>query len=115
MPFAEHITPILRAAMETLRDAGRPLKPTEVREAVAEQVTIDPEHEERNKDGQIRWHAQLSFRTGEAVKIGWMSKENGWGITELGIQALENFPGEGLYRELSRQYRVWRKTHGTKT
>lgn len=43
MSFAEHIAPIFRAAMEVLRDAGRPLQPAEVREAVAARVTIDPE------------------------------------------------------------------------
>jgi hypothetical protein len=39
MSFAEHIAPIFRAAMEILRDEGRPLKPAEVREAVAARVT----------------------------------------------------------------------------
>ncbi|SPT51854.1 MGMT family protein [Actinomadura madurae] len=115
MSFAEHIAPIFRAAMEILRDEGRPLKPAEVREAVAARVTIDPEHEEPNAHGQIRWHSQLGFRTGEAASIGWMTKRNGWAITEAGIQALEDFPGDELYRALGRQYRARRQANETRT
>lgn len=115
MSFAEHIAPIFRATMEILREEGRPLKPAEVRDAVATRVTIDPEHEELNGHGQIRWHAQLGFRTGEAASIGWMTKRNGWAITETGIQALKDFPGDELYRELGRQYRARRQANETRT
>ncbi|TDC94559.1 hypothetical protein [Actinomadura sp. 7K507] len=104
MSFAEHIAPIFRAAMEILRDEERPLKPAEVRDAVEARVTIAPEHEAPNAHGQIRWHSQLGFRTGEAASIGWMTKRNGWAITETGIQALEDFPGDELYRALGREY-----------
>ncbi|GAA4512863.1 hypothetical protein GCM10023191_079210 [Actinoallomurus oryzae] len=115
MSFAEHIAPIFRAAMEVLRDAGRPLQPAEVREAVAARVTIDPEHENPNAHGQVRWHSQLGFRTGEAASLGWMTKRNGWAITEAGIQALEEFPGDELYRALGRQYRARRQASETRT
>ncbi|MEU8125253.1 MGMT family protein [Spirillospora sp. NPDC049024] len=115
MSFAEHIAPIFRGAMEILREEGRPLKPAEVRDAVAARVAIDPEHEELNAHGQIRWHAQLGFRTGEAASIGWMTKRNGWAITETGIQALKDFPGDELYRELGRQYRARRQANETRT
>ncbi|MEV0663576.1 MGMT family protein [Actinomadura luteofluorescens] len=115
MSFAEHIAPIFRTAMEILRDEGRPLQPTEVREAVASRVTIDPEHERPNAHGQIRWHSQLGFRTGEAASLGWMTKRNGWAITQAGIQALEDFPGDELYRALGRQYRARRQASETRT
>ncbi|MFF3443899.1 MGMT family protein [Streptosporangium sp. NPDC002721] len=108
MSFAEHIAPILRTTLEILQEAGRPLQPDEVRKAVAERVSIAPEHEGLNAHGQTRWWAQLGLRTGEAASLGWMSKRNGWAITPAGIQALENFPGVELYRELGRQYRARR-------
>ncbi|MWK34736.1 hypothetical protein GEV43_12260 [Actinomadura sp. J1-007] len=115
MSFAEHIAPIFRAAMEALREAGRPLQPEEVRATVAARLTIDPEHEKPNTHGQIRWHSQLDFRTGEAASIGWMTKRNGWAITQAGIRALEDFPGDEFYRELGRQYRARRQANETRT
>ncbi|MEU4830131.1 hypothetical protein [Streptosporangium sp. NPDC023615] len=108
MSFAEHIAPILRAALEVLREADRPLRPDEVREAVTERVSVTPEHQAPDAHGQPRWWAQLGFRTGEAASLGWMSKRNGWSITPAGVQALESFPGVELYRELGRQYRARR-------
>ncbi|MEV0230922.1 MGMT family protein [Nonomuraea sp. NPDC050786] len=115
MSFTEHIAPIFRAALEILRDAGRPMRPAEVREAVAKRVSIDPGQEVLNAHGQVRWHAQLGFRTGEAASLGWMTKRNGWAITPAGVQALEDFPGIELYRELVRQYRARRQSAQTRT
>ncbi|GAA4912701.1 alkylated DNA nucleotide flippase Atl1 [Nonomuraea thailandensis] len=108
MSFAEHIAPILRTTLEVLHEAGRPLQPDEVRQAVTERISIAPEHQGPNAHGQTRWWAQLGFRTGEAASLGWMVKRNGWSITSAGIQALEDFPGVELYRELGRQYRARR-------
>ncbi|QYC37706.1 6-O-methylguanine DNA methyltransferase, DNA binding domain [Nonomuraea coxensis DSM 45129] len=115
MSFTEHIAPIFRAALEILRDAGRPMQPAEVREAVAGRVSIDPGQEVLNAHGQVRWHAQLGFRTGEAASLGWMTKRNGWAITPAGVQAVEDFPGIELYRELVRQYRARRQSAQTRT
>ncbi|MFC5821950.1 hypothetical protein [Nonomuraea harbinensis] len=47
----------------------------------------------------------MSFRTGEAASLGWMTKRNGWSITSVGAEALDYFPGVAIYRELQRQYR----------
>ncbi|MEV5826033.1 hypothetical protein AB0L25_10690 [Spirillospora sp. NPDC052242] len=109
MSFTEHIAPIFRAALEVLREEGRPMQPAEVREAVATRVAIAPEHESLNAHGQVRWHAQLGFRTGEAASLGWMTKRNGWAITPVGSQALEEFSGDELYRELVQRYRARRQ------
>ncbi|GLW22812.1 hypothetical protein Mame01_28550 [Microbispora amethystogenes] len=51
---------------------------------------------------------QPGFRTGEAASLGWMTKRNGWAITEAGVRALQDFPGTEFYRELARQYRARR-------
>ncbi|MFE3455414.1 hypothetical protein ACFXJ8_41525 [Nonomuraea sp. NPDC059194] len=109
MSFAKHIGPILRTAMEILRDSDRPLQPDEVREAVSERVPIVPEYQGLNAHGQARWWAQLGFRTGEAASLGWVTKRNGWSITEAGRRALEKYPDMELYRELARQYRARRQ------
>ncbi|WP_169946304.1 MGMT family protein [Microbispora sp. H11081] len=108
MAYADEISPILRAALELLREAGRPLPPQEVREEVARRVTIPPELLGSNAHGQARWWAQLGFRTGEAASLGWMTKRNGWAITEQGVRALDDFEGTELYRELTSQYRARR-------
>lgn len=108
MAYADRISPVLRAAFELLREAGRPLRPEEVRKEVESRVTIPAELRGPNAHGQARWWAQLGFRTGEAASIGWMTKRNGWAITEAGIRALDDFEGTELYRELVRQYRARR-------
>ncbi|MDR8410829.1 MGMT family protein [Nonomuraea sp. 3-1Str] len=108
MSFAEQLAPILRATLEILRDAGRPLQPDDVRRAVSEKVSIAPEYQGPNAHGQTRWWAQLESRTGEAASLGWMIKRNGWSITVSGIQALEDYPEDQLYQELGRQYQARR-------
>ena len=109
MFYAEQIEPLLRTAMEILRDSGRPLAPREVMERVGKQVEVPPELAKTNNSGQIRWQAQLGFRTGEARAIGWLTKGGKWSITEVGRQALENYPGTKLYLEMKRQYEAQRK------
>ncbi len=108
MSFSEQSAAILRAAMEVLHETGHPLQPDAVRDAITKRVEIAPEYQKPNAHGQTRWWAQLGFRTGEAAALGWITKRNGWSITEVGVQALENFPGIELYRELTRQYRARR-------
>ncbi|WP_182905642.1 MGMT family protein [Microbispora sp. H13382] len=108
MAYADKISPILRATLELLREAGRPLRPEEVREEVEGRVAIPPDLRGPNAQGQARWWAQLGFRTGEAASLGWMTKRNGWAITEAGVRALDDFAGTELYRELARQYRARR-------
>lgn len=108
MAYADQISPILRATFELLLEAGRPLPPGEVRKEVEERVPIAPELRAPNAHGQARWWAQLGFRTGEAASLGWMTKRNGWAITEAGVRALQEFPGTEFYRELARQYRARR-------
>ncbi|MGI5157182.1 hypothetical protein [Microbispora sp. CA-102843] len=71
-------------------------------------MTIPEELRGPNAHGQARWWAQLGFRTGEAASLGWMTKRNGWAITEAGVRALDDFQGTELYRELARQYRARR-------
>ncbi|GGO19703.1 hypothetical protein GCM10010116_39480 [Microbispora rosea subsp. aerata] len=112
MAYADSISPILRATLELLRDAGRPLRPEEVRKEVERRVTIPPELRGPNAHGQERWWAQLGFRTGEAASIGWMTKRDGWAITEAGIRALDDFKGIELYRESVRRYRARRPPQG---
>jgi alkylated DNA nucleotide flippase Atl1 len=102
------MAPILRTTLEVLRDAGRPLQPGEVREAVAARVAIAEDQQEINAHGQPRWWAQLGFRTGEAASLGWMTKRNGWAITQAGTRVLDEHPGTELYHELVRQYRARR-------
>jgi 5-methylcytosine-specific restriction protein B len=107
--YAEQIEPLLRTTMEVLRDADRPMPPREVMKRVGEQVEVPAELTLTNDSGQIRWQAQLGFRTGEARAIGWLTKRDGWSLTEAGRQALENYPGIELYLEMKRQYQVRRQ------
>ncbi|MCA2176679.1 hypothetical protein LDL08_10840 [Nonomuraea glycinis] len=105
MSFAEQIVPIFRATLEVLREAGGPMSPGAVHEAVSGRVDIPRDLQRSDPHGEIRWWTQMSFRTGEAASLGWMTKRNGWAITSVGAKALDDFPGAAIYRELQRQYR----------
>jgi hypothetical protein len=95
--------------MEVLRDADRPLNRQEVMDAVAERVEIVAEHAQTTANGRQRWRVQLGFRTSEAGTIRWLTKRDGWSITDARVQALEDFPGVEPYQELIRQYRARRQ------
>jgi len=48
----------------------------------------------------------LGFHTGGAATVGWITKRNGWAITEAGIEALESYPTpDEMLAELNRLYR----------
>ena len=56
--------------------------------------------------GRDRWRVHLGFYAGDAATVGWITKRNGWAITEAGIEALDAYttPDE-LLAELTRLYR----------
>jgi 5-methylcytosine-specific restriction enzyme B len=97
---------LVRAAMEALRDADRPLKPRQVEEEVERRVRLTPHELELYKDGRARWKVHFGFYTGDAATAGWITKRNGWAITEAGIEALDSYPTpDELLAELVRLYR----------
>ncbi|MFB9252186.1 McrB family protein [Sphaerisporangium melleum] len=108
--YAERIAPLIRSALEVLRDTDRPLTRQEVMDEVERRVDIPPGLAVVDSGGRVRWRVQLGFRTSEAGVIGWLTKRGAWSITEMGIQALDDFPGVELYEELMREYRARRPT-----
>jgi 5-methylcytosine-specific restriction protein B len=97
---------LFRAAMEVLRDASRPLAVQDVLHQVSQRVPLTPHWLDRYRSGQARWDVGIRFLTGDAATIGWMTKRDGWAITEAGIEALDSYPtADELYAELYRRYR----------
>ncbi len=92
--------------MQTLRDAPESLSPTEVFDRVREPLQPTSHELERVKSGGVRWEIVLRFQSGEAVTVGWMTKRDGWAITEAGLAAMEAFPDPvALDSERYRRYR----------
>ena len=97
---------LVRAAMEALRDADGPLKPRQVEDEVERRVELTPHELDHYADGRDRWRVHLGFYTGDAATVGWITKRNGWAITEAGIEALDAYPTpDELLAELNRLYR----------
>ncbi len=97
---------LVRAALEALRDADGPLKPRQVEDEVERRVQLTPHELDLYADGRARWRVHLGFYTGDAATVGWMTKRNGWAITEAGIEALESYPApDEMLAELCRLHR----------
>jgi len=97
---------LVRAALEALRDADGLLKPRQVEDEVERRVKLTPHELDHYADGRARWRVHLGFYTGDAATVGWITKRNGWAITEAGIEALDSYPTpDELLAELNRLYR----------
>ena len=97
---------LVQAALEALRDADRPLKPRQAEDEVERRVQLTPHELDHYKDGRARWKVHLGFYTGDAATVGWITKRNGWAITEAGMEALDSYPTpDELLAELTRLYR----------
>ena len=72
---------IIKAAMETLNEAGGSLPLHDVKKAVALKVTLDEHDLTRcEKTGYIRRESVLHFYSIDAVKAGFIRKGGGVGI-----------------------------------
>ncbi|SDL63271.1 AAA family ATPase [Nonomuraea jiangxiensis] len=106
MAFADHMGPLLRTTLEVLRDADGPLTRRETFDEVERRVEIAPDYLTAYPSGEPRWRKQLGWRVMEAAALGWVTRRGGWSITEAGLQALEDYPGAELYRQVTAQYRA---------
>jgi 5-methylcytosine-specific restriction protein B len=97
---------IVWETMRVLRDAEQPLTANQVMDAVRARITPTPHELQRVKSGGVRWEVVFQFKSGDAVTVGWMTKQGSWAIIEGGIEALEGFPApDQLYSELQRRVR----------
>ncbi len=97
---------IIWEALRVLRDAVEPLYIHDVIYGVEQRIQPTIYESQSAKSGGVRWVTALHFQTGDAATIGWMSKRDGWSITDEGRAALETFTTpELLYSELKRRYR----------
>ena len=97
---------IVWETMRVLRDAAEPLAANQVMDAVRARIEPNGYESEHVKSGGIRWEVIFQFKSGDAVTVGWMTKQGGWALVEGGIAALESFPvPDQLYAELERRGR----------
>lgn len=106
MPERMRYRLVLWELMHVLRDAVAPLSRTQVFDQVRERIDPTRYELERVKTGGVRWEVVLHFYSGDAATVGWITKRDGWSITEAGLEALEAFPSpDELYAERNRRYR----------
>jgi 5-methylcytosine-specific restriction protein B len=97
---------LLRVAMEIVRDAGPKLHPVELYQELRSRVQLTPYELSVDNSGLPRYDRAVGFMTGDAATVGWVSKINGWSITEAGAEALDTYPmADELFAELARRYR----------
>jgi 5-methylcytosine-specific restriction protein B len=97
---------ILWELMQVLRVAAEPLTRNQVFEEVRERIEPTNYELERVKTGGVRWEVALHFSSGDAATVGWMTKRDGWSITEAGLEALQAFSSpDELDAERNRRYR----------
>src|SRR6266568_3727850 len=81
---------LLRVAMEIVRDAG-PKLPVELYQELRSRVQLTPYELSVDNSGLPRYDRAVGFMTGDAATVGWVSKINGWSITEAGAEALDTY------------------------
>jgi 5-methylcytosine-specific restriction protein B len=96
--------PLFRTLFEVLRDSPSPLAPKDAITAVETRIPLNPRELSRNDSGVRRFETHLRFTTSRAIKLGWMTKDGGWALTDAGRSALVAH-GDQLAVERDRQYR----------
>ncbi len=94
---------LLRTTLEILRDAGVGVRvpQPQVLDQLRQRVDLNAAELSVNDSGGTRWDYAIGWSTGDAATIGWMTKIDGWAITEAGIDALETYPdSDALWQAL---------------
>lgn len=102
---------ILQELLKVLWAFADGLQAEKALELVASRLKLTDHEKGEYATGGRRFDKILLFCTIDAVKAGWMKKnENIWSITAEGKAALQAYPKPGeLSREVSRLYRQWRR------
>ena len=111
---------IQRTVLDVLRDAGRPLRGSDVLDAVAERHQFtEYELAALDSNGSPRWRTHTLFGTANMVVAGWLTKNSGeWAITAAGVEALDSLGPDvarvaaAKWRERNRTQRLRAKTGG---
>ncbi|WP_207400764.1 McrB family protein [Actinomadura roseirufa] len=98
---------LLHATLTILAEAGERLPHETVYEGVLERVGLSPFELSLDNSGLPRWRRATGFLAGDAATVGWLTKRDGWAITEAGLEALEAFTTpEELHAE---ERRLWKE------
>ena len=100
---------LVRALFELLRDAAAPLAAKDAIAGVRNTLDLNAHELSFNASGYSRFDTYLRFGSSLASSIGWVAKRGGWSITEAGVEAMDEFPGDELASELTRRYRQHQK------
>ena len=100
---------LVRALFELLRDAATPLAAKDAVARVESAVELNPRELSLNASGYRRFDTYMRFVSSWSSTVGWMAKRGGWSITEAGVEAMDEFPGDELASELTRRYRQHQK------
>jgi restriction system protein len=99
----------IKAALEALDAAGGSLPLRDVKNAVAQRVTLtDHDREVYTKTGYIRWESVLHFYSIDCVKAGFIRKHGGrWHLTSEGKSVMP-LPADQILDKAVRAYREWK-------
>jgi 5-methylcytosine-specific restriction protein B len=98
---------LLGATFRVLAAAQRPMAPAEVLRLVSEQVAPTAIELSTNNSGFRRMETFIRFASSWARVVGWLSKTDGWSLTDAGRAAMDAADSDAdLYSTLTRQYQA---------
>jgi len=104
-----------RAVLEYLRERGAieaSIPVAEIWAEVQRRVPLTEHEQEFVRKGRPRGESDWRWASADLVAAGWLRKHpgsiGGWSITPSGVDALDSFPGEALFREATRRYAAQR-------
>jgi restriction system protein len=102
---------ILKELFQVLLPFTDGIKAQAAIDRVATRMKLSEHENEEYRTGGRRFDKIVQFCTMDAVKAGWMKKNNGiWTITPEGKKALSRFPNPGdLSKAVSRLYMQWQR------
>lgn len=104
---------ILLALFKLLEGAPDGMKPKEIIAKLTSKLELTEHEKGEYESGGRRFDKIVRFASIDAVKVGWLIKNNGeWMITPAGLEAMKKFPTPELMQKNEiKLYNEWRKTH----
>lgn len=99
----------IHATFKILNEAGNEMRGKEVIDKIRNSVDFnDYEKHIYEKTGYVRWESILHFYTIDAMKAGFLRKQQGnWILTEEGKSAFDKYSPEKLLDAASTKYKEW--------
>lgn len=111
MPIPQtRVAELLYVVLKALQKRGGPASARDLFNEVRPRLQLTDEELTTVSSGEPRWSNLVRWYSVDAVKSGYLAKENGlWQLTSSGLEAL-NMPQEEFFRAVRQGYREWERS-----